>query len=30
MSRLRDKYLNEIRPKLMKDNKYRSIMEVPD
>jgi len=29
MSRLRDKYLNEIRPKLMKDNKYRSIMEVP-
>jgi len=29
MSRLRDKYLNEVRPKLMKDNKYRSIMEVP-
>jgi large subunit ribosomal protein L5 len=29
MSRLRDKYLNEVRPKLMKDNQYRSIMEVP-
>jgi large subunit ribosomal protein L5 len=29
MSRLRDKYLKEVRPKLMKDNKYRSIMEVP-
>jgi len=29
MSRLRDKYLKEIRPKLMKDNQYGSIMEVP-
>jgi len=29
MSRLRDKYRDEIRPKLMKDNQYRSIMEVP-
>ena len=29
MSRLRDKYLNEVRPKLMKDNQYGSIMEVP-
>ena len=29
MSRLRDKYINEIRPKLMKDNQYGSIMEVP-
>jgi large subunit ribosomal protein L5 len=29
MSRLRDKYLNEVRAKLMKDNQYRSIMEVP-
>ena len=29
MARLRDKYLNEIRPKLMKDNRYGSIMEVP-
>jgi len=29
MARLRDKYLKEIRPKLMKENKYRSIMEVP-
>ena len=29
MSRLRDKYLNEVRPKLMKDNQYRSIMQVP-
>lgn len=29
MSRLRDKYLNEVRPKLMKDNQYRSVMQVP-
>jgi large subunit ribosomal protein L5 len=29
MSRLREKYLNEIRPKLMKEGKYSSIMEVP-
>ncbi len=29
MARLRDKYLTEIRPKLMKDNQYRSVMEVP-
>jgi large subunit ribosomal protein L5 len=29
MSRLKDKYLQEIRPKLMKENKYRSVMEVP-
>jgi len=29
MSRLKDKYLQEIRPKLMKENKYRSVMEAP-
>ena len=29
MARLKDKYLNEIRPKLMKENKYSSIMEAP-
>ncbi|MEW5796821.1 MAG: 50S ribosomal protein L5 [Candidatus Zixiibacteriota bacterium] len=29
MARLREKYLDEIRPKLMKENRYRSIMEVP-
>jgi len=29
MARLKEKYLNEIRPKLMKDNNYGSVMEVP-
>ncbi len=29
MARLKDKYLNEIRPKLMKENSYTSVMEVP-
>ncbi|MBN1212701.1 MAG: 50S ribosomal protein L5 [candidate division Zixibacteria bacterium] len=29
MARLKEKYLNEIRPKLMKENNYGSIMEVP-
>lgn len=29
MSRLRDKYINEIQPKLFKENKYSSVMEVP-
>lgn len=29
MARLKEKYLNEIRPKLMKDNSYGSVMEVP-
>ena len=29
MARLREKYLNEVRPKLMKDNGYRSVMETP-
>jgi large subunit ribosomal protein L5 len=29
MARLRDKYLTEIRPKLMKENQYRSVMQVP-
>ncbi|MCK4606551.1 MAG: 50S ribosomal protein L5 [candidate division Zixibacteria bacterium] len=29
MARLKDKYTNEIVPKLMKENKYTSIMEVP-
>lgn len=29
MSRLKDKYLQEIRPKLIKENKYRSVMEAP-
>jgi large subunit ribosomal protein L5 len=29
MARLREKYLNEIRPKLMKENQYRSVMQVP-
>lgn len=29
MSRLRDKYLNEIVPNLMKDFSYKSIMQVP-
>lgn len=29
MVRLREKYNNEILPKIMKENKYRSIMQVP-
>ena len=29
MARLKDKYTNEIVPKLLKENKYSSIMEVP-
>jgi len=29
MVRLKDKYVNEIRPKLMRENSYSSIMEVP-
>lgn len=29
MARLKDQYLKEIQPKLMKENKYSSIMEVP-
>ena len=29
MSRLRDKYLQEIQPKLHKENRYGSVMEVP-
>ncbi|MDX9858907.1 MAG: 50S ribosomal protein L5 [candidate division Zixibacteria bacterium] len=29
MARLKDRYMNEIRPKLMTENGYRSIMEVP-
>jgi large subunit ribosomal protein L5 len=29
MSRLRDKYLQEIQPKLHKENRYRSVMQVP-
>ncbi|MDD3732765.1 MAG: 50S ribosomal protein L5 [candidate division Zixibacteria bacterium] len=29
MARLKDKYLTEIRPKLMKENSYTSVMEVP-
>ncbi|MEK7774419.1 MAG: 50S ribosomal protein L5 [Candidatus Zixiibacteriota bacterium] len=29
MARLKDKYLQEIRPKLMTANSYRSLMEVP-
>ncbi len=29
MARLKDKYTNEIVPKLMKESKYSSIMEVP-
>ncbi len=29
MTRLKDKYVNEIRPKLMNDNKYSSVMQVP-
>jgi len=29
MARLKDKYLKEILPRLMKENKYSSVMEVP-
>jgi large subunit ribosomal protein L5 len=29
MSRLRDKYEKEVVPKLMRENKYRSLMQVP-
>ncbi|MDH4157189.1 MAG: 50S ribosomal protein L5 [candidate division Zixibacteria bacterium] len=29
MARLKEKYIKDIVPKLMKDNKYRSVMEVP-
>ncbi|NOY88064.1 MAG: 50S ribosomal protein L5 [FCB group bacterium] len=29
MARLKDKYLKEIQPKLMKENHYSSVMEVP-
>jgi large subunit ribosomal protein L5 len=29
MARLKDKYMNEVVPKLMKENKYSSVMEVP-
>ncbi len=29
MATLKDKYLKEIQPKLMKENKYSSVMEVP-
>ena len=29
MATLKDKYLNEIQPKLLKENKYSSVMEVP-
>ena len=29
MSRLKDKYEKEVVPKLMRENKYRSIMQVP-
>ena len=29
MARLKDKYIKDIVPKLMKDNKYASVMEVP-
>lgn len=29
MARLKDRYVNEIRPRLMTENGYRSIMEVP-
>lgn len=29
MARLKDKYVSEIRPKLMKDNGYSSVMQVP-
>lgn len=29
MARLKEKYLKEIQPKLLKENKYASVMEVP-
>lgn len=29
MARLKEKYLKEIQPKLMKENNYRSVMEIP-
>ncbi len=29
MARLKEKYLNEIRPKLMKENNYSSVMQAP-
>lgn len=29
MSRLKDKYIKDIQPKLFKDNKYSSVMQVP-
>jgi large subunit ribosomal protein L5 len=29
MARLKEQYLNEVRPKLMKDNSYSSVMQVP-
>lgn len=29
MARLKDKYINEIAPKLMKENAYSSVMQVP-
>jgi large subunit ribosomal protein L5 len=29
MARLKDKYQNEVRPKLMKENQYSSVMQVP-
>jgi large subunit ribosomal protein L5 len=29
MARLKEKYLKDIQPKLMKDNNYRSVMQVP-
>lgn len=29
MARMRDRYFSEIRPKLMKENNYSSVMEVP-
>ena len=29
MTRLQEKYVNEVRPKLMKENAYSSVMQVP-
>ena len=29
MARLKDKYVSDVRPKLMKENEYRSVMEAP-
>ncbi len=29
MARLKEKYVNEVRPKLMKENSYSSVMQVP-